>query len=680
MQDSPANASGILGGRETSVARSSVLDPNYLAQKMLEIGDAIFVALDADGNILLLNRRGYEVLGYAEGDLTGKNWIETCIPEQDRRRVAEVFRQIMADQCPLVECPENAIVTRSGDQRIIAWHNTVLRDENGRCIGALGSGEDITERKQAEESLRQSEERFRCVVETSPDAIAVMELDGRLLMVNRQAARLYGVETEADLLAQTKSCYEVIAPEDRERVAENIQKVIATDVIRTLEYCLFRQDGTRWPAEIRSSVLRDAEGNPKNLISVIRDITNRKKVEREMIKAKRAAEAANYAKSAFLANMSHEIRTPMTAILGFTDLLASPNLSREEHHEFLETIRRNGQSLMVLINDILDLSKIEAGKMAVEYASCSLRQIVDDIVDVTQVRTREKGLSLSVDYDSSLPDVIRTDRVKLRQILINLAGNAVKFTEHGGIRICVQRGEQSAGSMQVRFAVSDTGIGMKPEELDTLFQPFTQADVSTTRRFGGTGLGLAISKRLAHLLGGDIEVTSESGIGSTFTLTIHTEVVEDSSRQGHEQNASKQAVLGRVLLAEDSPDIQELLGRILHGMGLAVAIAQDGREACDKVVESQQKGNPFDLILLDVQMPKMTCIEAVRWLRDHDWRGPVIAMTAYALPEEQEDCLAAGCDDYLVKTAPVRELRTMVARHLPSKAAGGVVNHSQAAK
>ncbi len=526
MEDSKAKNAANARELAKTVAQTFQLDLTYLAQKTLEIAGEILVVLDARGNIRFMNHKGHEVLGHEEDDLIGKNWIKTCVPKQDRSQVAEIFHQIMADQVQLVEYAENAILTRSGEERIIAWHNTVLRDDRGNCIGTLSSGEDITERKRTEESLRQSEERFRCMVETSPDAIAIMELDGRLILVNHQAARLYGVETEEDLLTQAKTCFDTIAPEDRKRVEEDIEKVIATDITRTLEYCLLRKDGTRWPAEIRTSVHRDAEGNPKALISVIRDITNRKRVEQELIRAKREAEAANYAKSTFLANMSHEIRTPMTAILGFADLLATPNLPPEEHHEFLETIRRNGEALMALINDILDLSKIEAGKMAVEYALCSLRRLIDDIVETVEMRTREKNLDLTVDYDSTLPEVIRTDPAKLRQILINLVGNAVKFTERGGIRIDVRYGKTASDKMQLQFAVSDTGIGMKAEEIGLLFQPFTQADVSTTRRFGGTGLGLAISKRLANMLGGDIEVTSEWNKGSTFTLTICAEPVE----------------------------------------------------------------------------------------------------------------------------------------------------------
>ena len=362
-----------------------------LAQQYLDIAGVILVAIDADGDITLLNRKGHEVLEYPEESLIGKNWFETCLPERNRVEVASIFRQLMAGNVQAAEHAENPVLTRSGRERLIAWHNTLLKDATGKCVGTLSSGEDITERRRAEEELRET---------------------------------------------------------------------------------------------------------------------------------RRQAIAANRAKSEFLANMSHEIRTPMTTILGFADLLTSPNLSHEERRDFLETITRNVRFLLALITDILDLSKIEAEKMSIEFVDCSLRQLVDDVLGVVRVRAQVKGLSLEVAYDSSLPETIRTDPTRLRQILVNLAGNAIKFTDRGGVHISIWSGEPRQGSAQVRFAISDTGVGIDPAKLGELFQPFTQADASTTRRFGGTGLGLAISKRLANLLGGDIEVASELGRGSTFTVTV----------------------------------------------------------------------------------------------------------------------------------------------------------------
>jgi CheY-like chemotaxis protein len=330
-----------------------------------------------------------------------------------------------------------------------------------------------------------------------------------------------------------------------------------------------------------------------------------------------------------------------------------------------------------LIYDILDLSKIEADRMSVEFADCCLRQVVDDVLKVVHVRVREKALSLEVDYAPSLPEVIHTDPTKLRQILLNLVGNAIKFTEQGGVRIAIHDGPSRRGSAQIRFVISDTGIGIASDKLDELFQSFTQADASMTRRFGGTGLGLAISKRLAGLLGGDIQVDSELGRGSTFTLTIDVgavkaagtpaqPVVSDSEDVPRAEAAEQTG--RRVLLAEDAADLQGLLSQVLRGMNLQIELAGDGRSACQRALQCCAEGRPFDLILMDVQMPQRDGLEATRWLRSRGWRGPIIALTAHAMAGDREKCLAAGCDDYLPKTVSLPELRATVARHLGRKA------------
>ena len=378
--------------------------------------------------------------------------------------------------------------------------------------------------------------------------------------------------------------------------------------------------------------------------------------------------------------MSHEIRTPMTAILGFSDLLASPNLPYQEQREFLAGIQRNGKALLELISDILDLSRIEADRLTLDRVDCPLQQIIDDVLSVVQVRAEQKGLALEVDYAFPLPETIHTDPVRLRQVLTNLIGNAVKFTEHGAVRITVRCTRETDGSGRMQFAISDTGIGIPADKIGDLFQPFTQVDGSATRRYGGTGLGLAISRRLAKALGGDVEVTSQLGKGSTFTLTIdagslkgvrmlQSPQVPSTAEEEPSSTEHEVPLHGRVLLAEDVPDVYVVLRQILQKMNLEVEIAEDGRLACEMAEKSQAEGRPFDLILMDIQMPKMNGYEATRWLRQHGWKGPIVALTAHALVGDREKCLAAGCDDYIAKPITAKGLRDVLARYLGQAAA-----------
>jgi PAS domain S-box-containing protein len=412
----------------------------------------------------------------------------------------------------------------------------------------------------------------------------------------------------------------------------------------------------------------------------IEDDQERRRAERDLVHAKIAAEAANRAKSEFLANMSHEIRTPMTAILGFSDLLAAPDLTGQEQRDFLAGIQRNGKALLELINDILDLSRIEADRLTLEKADCPLRQILDDVLSVVQVRAEQKGLALRVDCEFPLPETIHTDALRLRQILTNLLGNAVKFTERGAVRIAVRSTREAGGRPRMQFAISDTGIGIPADKMAQLFQPFTQADSSTTRRYGGTGLGLAISRRLAKALGGDVEVAGRVGEGSTFTLTIDAgplrgvrmlDALQIPSIAEEQRSSAEHAVPlhGRVLLAEDVPDVCVMLRQILEKMNLEMEIAGDGCLACEMAEKSQAEGTPYDLILMDIQMPRLNGYDATRWLRRHGWKGPIVALTAHALAGDREKCLEAGCDDYIAKPVTAKGLRNVLARYLGRAAA-----------
>jgi signal transduction histidine kinase/ActR/RegA family two-component response regulator len=387
----------------------------------------------------------------------------------------------------------------------------------------------------------------------------------------------------------------------------------------------------------------------------------------DLERARRTAEMASGAKSEFVANMSHEIRTPMTAILGYADLLLDPALDAASRIDAIQTIRRNGEHLLGILNDILDLSKIEAGQMTVERIECSPARIVVDAVSLMRGRASERGLVVTVDFEGPIPETIHTDPTRLRQILINLIGNAVKFTHAGRIRVATSM-ERNAGSSKLRVDVIDRGIGMTPDQIRDLFSPFTQADTSTTRRFGGTGLGLTISKRLATLLGGAIVAESKPNRGSVFSVTVDTgpldrvqmlERLTEAELERQEPSGSRAPVEDerpplrlaglRLLLAEDGPDNQLLISYMLRQAGASVEIAENGRIACDMALSAWRGAAPFDVILMDMQMPEMDGYGASSLLRSEGYPGPIIALTAHAMTADREKCLSAGCNEYMAK-------------------------------
>ena len=394
-------------------------------------------------------------------------------------------------------------------------------------------------------------------------------------------------------------------------------------------------------------------------------------------KAHAVAQAATRAKSEFLANMSHEIRTPMTAILGYADLLRDPELTRGDHHTYLNVIRRNGDHLLDLINDVLDLSKIEAGRMTIEQVECSPGEILGEIASMLQERARKKSLEFEVYFAGVVPATIVSDPTRVRQILLNLVGNAIKFTMRGSVTVtCRLRDAQDSEQRLLSFTVRDTGIGLGPVEQQQVFTAFSQGDNSTTRRFGGTGLGLAISRRLARMLGGDITVESIVGQGSAFTLTIPTgnladvELLEQplarTPEEAEEVEPQREHLTGRILLAEDGRDNQLLVTHYLHKAGAAVEVAADGALA---LAAARANTPGFDLILMDMQMPKLDGYEVTRTLRAEGWTGPIVALTAHAMPGDREKCLAAGCDEYLTKPIDRQQLIRLCARMIAAPAA-----------
>jgi len=403
-------------------------------------------------------------------------------------------------------------------------------------------------------------------------------------------------------------------------------------------------------------------------------------LERGMAEAREASRA----KSEFLANMSHEIRTPMTSIIGYADLLLDPETTPTERLTHIQTIRRNGEHLLSILNDILDLSKIEAGKMTIEKLLCSPSMIIVDVASLMRVRAKEKGLFFEVHYQTPIPETIQSDPTRIRQVLMNLVGNAIKFTASGGIRILARCDNPSSPAPVLTLEVVDTGIGLSAKQVSKLFQPFVQADTSTTRKFGGTGLGLAICRRLAHILGGEISIDSSPGRGSSFRLTVAAgslegvKMFEELQEAGIPETGTPTAADGAieeltcaVLLAEDGLDNQLLISTHLMRAGARVTIAENGRIAMEMALAASLAKEPFDVILMDMQMPEMDGYAATSELRRKGFTGPIVALTAHAMAGDRERCLAAGCTDYLTKPIGRSKLVSAVAEHAKQSAPRG---------
>jgi len=420
--------------------------------------------------------------------------------------------------------------------------------------------------------------------------------------------------------------------------------------------------------QVQERTAQIAKANQGMLI----EIAERKRAEEALRHAMEAAEDASRTKSEFLANMSHEIRTPMTAILGYADILLEENAGRATS-EHVKVIQRNGEHLLGLINDILDLSKVEAGKMQIEPIRCSPYELLADVVSLMRVRAVAKHLKLDVDVAGPLPETVRTDPMRLRQVLVNLVGNAIKFTDQGEVHIAVRLTDDN-GHTQLRFDVTDTGIGMNEEQLGRLFQTFSQVDNSTMRKFGGTGLGLCISKRLTAAMGGKIEVDSTPGKGSTFSVTIDPGPLDEIRMIQNAQEALLEhpptptaaipdeiKLFGRILLAEDGPDNQRLIAFVLRKAGAEVTVAENGQIAHDEAMAAVAQGASFNVILMDMQMPVLDGYEATRCLRNEGYSGPIIALTAHAMAEDRQKCLDAGCDDFSTKPIDRQKLLSTVA-------------------
>jgi PAS domain S-box-containing protein len=533
---------------------------------------------------------------------------------------------------------------------------------------------DITDRKHAEGAVRESEGRLRAIVETAVDGIITADEHNVVESYNTAAARIFGYASD-EVVGRDLS---MLMPSPfREAFGDHRPAHLATGGGKIIgvgrEVTGRRKDGSEFPMDL--AVSETLLGEHRIFTGIVRDITARREAEQELARVKAAAESANAAKSEFLANMSHEIRTPMAAILGYADLMLDPRRGRGTRQKDLQSIRRNGQHLLSVINDVLDLSKIEAGGMTVERIPTDLTRVAAEAVSMMRPTAIEHGLTLDLRFATPIPRVGLTDPLRLRQMLVNLMGNAIKFTPKGSVTLTVFCDGPSVTDAVVRFEVADTGVGMTEAEQGKLFRPFVQADASTTRRFGGTGLGLTISRQFARMLGGDITVASEPRVGSTFAAIVQVGPVRANDMVG----GLTEAVRGepvphvaaavdltglRLLLAEDGQDNREILTAYLIGAGATVETVEDGQSAVTAVLAAETAGRPFAVVLMDMQMPVLDGYGATSELRRSGYAGPIIALTAHAMASDRSKCLAAGCDDYLTKPVDRQTLTRAVARQM----------------
>lgn len=552
-----------------------------------------------------------------------------------------------------VQTFEYGLATSSGLRHYEARIAVSHKDE------ALILVRDISDRHRAEEALRESEERFRTFMDNSPAVAFVKDNLGRYVYINKTFERAFDMKSEE---LQGKTDFDLWPLDVATTLRETDKGVLAADTaIEVLEVAP-NQDGQLGYWLGYKFPLKNSSGD-KFLAGMSIDVTARRQAEEELSIAKAAAEAANAAKSEFLANMSHEIRTPMNGIIGMTELTLGTELTPEQR-EYMQLVRFSADSLLTVINDILDFSKIEAGKLSLEAADFNLRETIAGTLKTLALRANEKGLEMIENIDLKVPDALIGDSVRLRQIIINLVGNAIKFTSEGEIAVTIEIESQTGNEVGLRFAVRDNGIGIPLEKQRTIFEAFSQADGSITRKFGGTGLGLAICSQLVEMMGGRIWVESEEGKGSTFRFiarfSLQNVGISQPENGPHTKSLAGPAVSENerslmVLLAEDNPVNQRLAVRLLEKRGHKVLVAESGKE----VVTAFRKQR-FDVILMDVQMPDMNGFEATAVIRqlekDSDRRIPIIAMTAHALKGDRERCLEAGMDDYISKPVKPDEL------------------------
>jgi len=608
--------------------------------------------VSTDGYFKRVNPAWETTLGYTREEVLRTPMLDFIHPDDLERTLSEIAKQSREYRTKHFV---NRYRCKDGSYRILDWRTTFNRDESTR----FGIAKDITEQRLWEESLRESEERFRIMADSCPTIIWVTDATGTNRLANRTYREFFGTNFDH---AGSREWNSLIHPDDRDQYVGKYLQAIAARAPFRAEARVRRADGEwRWIASHGEPRL-SLNGEFLGYVGISPDITDRKLSEAALEKAKEAAEGANRSKSEFLANMSHEIRTPMNGVIGLTDLALDTELTSEQR-SYLEGVKSSANSLLRILNDILDFSKIEAGKLELESIEFDLRETVESMLKVLGIRAAAKDLELACEVDPAIPSRVLGDPGRLQQVLINLTGNAIKFTERGEVIVRIERRPASVETIELHFRVEDTGIGIPVSKQRHVFSAFAQADGSSTRMFGGTGLGLTISSQLVELMGGRIWLESEEGRGSTFHFTVQLGVVARLDEELQQRGILK----GRsVLVLDDNDTNRRILGRILSNRGARPMLACSGAAALQALQNAAEGGNPFELIVLDAHMPEMDGFTvAQRILMEARFGEPRIALlTSAARRKEADAARALGLPVCLTKPVGERELLDAISRIL----------------
>jgi two-component system, sensor histidine kinase and response regulator len=607
---------------------------------------------DREGRITAANSRFCQTLGKSLHEVLGKTDGDLFRPEQASKYRKDDVQVIEREE--VLEAVEEYL-TSSGERLFVQVLKAPARDARGQVVGVQGMFWDVTERVNSKEERKRSDARFRRLVESNLLGVMIASLDGEILEANQALLDMVGYRRE-DLKRQRIRWDELTPAELRYLDQRAIDNLRATGTSEPWEKEYIHRDGHRVPVLIGVAML---EHSDNQCVCFVLDITQRKRMERELIEARDAANAANQAKSQFLANMSHEIRTPMNAIIGMTELVLNSSLTADQR-EYLTLVLQSGESLLGIINDILDFSKVEAGKLVLDQRQFGLRETLGDTMKALALRGNTEQLEMVCDVDDRIPPLLVGDSGRLRQIVVNLVGNAMKFTKAGEVVLLVELEEDRGDTVQLHFAVRDTGIGIPEDKQSSIFHAFEQADSTMTRRFGGTGLGLAIASRLVELMGGKMWVESRVGAGSTFHFTalFGTPSAGATSRPQACEVAGADLSQCRLLVVDDNATNRRILGKLLENWGVEHALAGCVRDAETLLLDACERGAPFHLVITDVRMPNQDGFDLVRIIRHHPRLAAtrVIMLASSDISADQDRGRQYGVIAYLMKPVKQSEL------------------------